>query len=98
MHAPAEAPKPLYCSLTKPLSADASAADTAPALFVGTSDGRMLLLRIVLERGNGNVVTCTVLHDVPVVHGAAAAAASPVAVLALRDKAVAVVSYQYMRP
>jgi hypothetical protein len=64
---------------------------------VGTSDGRMLLLRIVLERGNGSV-TCNVLHDVPVVHGAAAAAASPVAVLALRDKAVAVVSYQCMRP
>jgi hypothetical protein len=57
----------------------------------------MLLLRIVLERGNGSV-TCNVLHDVPVVHGAAAAAASPVAVLALRDKAVAVVSYQCMRP
>jgi len=69
------------------LSADAYAETTTP-LFVGTSDGRMLLLKIVLEKGKPS---CTLMHDVSVMQGPDANSA-PVAVMAVRDRVVAAVS------
>jgi len=69
------------------LSADAYAETTTP-LFVGTTDGRMLLLKIVLEKGKPR---CTLMHDVSVMQGPDADSA-PVAVMAVRDRVVAGVS------
>lgn len=69
------------------LSADAFSETTSP-LFVGTSDGRMLLLKIALEKGKPS---CTLMHDVSVMQGPDADRA-PVAVMAVRDRVVAAVS------
>jgi hypothetical protein len=62
--------------------------ERSPPLYVGTTDGRLLVVKIGFDK---NTPTCQVMQDVPMTHGPEAAAA-PVAVATVRDKIVAAVS------
>lgn len=59
---PGQRPKVAMNFTVESLSVDA-ASDGMPPVVVGTSDGRMLLLKVTLEKGKP---TCSMLHDVSV--------------------------------